>query len=476
MSLTGLEVSRLTLSDVALHIRSGEISPVEIMLALLDRIDSLDGVHNAYIEVFREKALAKAKTAEYDLRNGNEIGQLHGVPISIKDNIASQGDLTRAGSHILSDQPARKDATLTRRLKGSGAVILGHLNMHEFAFGVTSDNPHYGPVLNPWNFARLPGGSSGGSAVAVAARTAIGAIGTDTGCSIRIPASLNGVTGLRPTIGRVSTTGVVPLAWSLDTAGPICQTAYDSALVLNSIQGFDRLDPQSVRHPVIDFTEGIGRGVKGTRIGVVRNYSLDKLQPDVERSVTAAMTILEDAGATLCEVDIQQLNLEEIHSALLTIHGVEAAAFHGDWLRERPQDYGADVLSALRVGSLHFGTQYVNAQRYRVFLSKKIAEIFENVDLLLTPTSPFVAPALSESEVSVSREVSFDLVEGLTRYTSISPLTGIPAISFPCGFSEDGLPIGLQLMAKQFDEATLLRAAHTYQLVTDWHKRIPVLV
>ncbi len=467
----GAELTRLTLAEVSARIAARDVSPVEVLEATLARIEAVDPVLNAYIDVHPDTARGAAEAAERAIGAGYHLGPLHGVPLALKDNVATRGEPTRAGSRILRDHVPDEDATIAARLRAAGAILIGKLNMHEFAYGVTTDNPHYGAALNPWGIERTPGGSSGGSGAAVAARLAYGAIGTDTGCSVRLPASFNGVAGLRPSIGRVSNHGIVPLAWTLDTAGPMCRTVRDCAAMLEAIAGYDSRDRQTSGAPVPRYADELERGLEGLRLAVIEDFSLVGLQPDVEAATRAALERLEDGGATLREVHIE--DLEPSISALLTIDIAEPAAYHAAWLRERPEDYGADVRSLLEVGELYLASHYIQAQRYRALLRDRVADVLRDVDAIVTPTVPFTAPPVGATEVHMESGEILDIITAVMRYNALPALTGMPALSVPCGFSTGELPIGMQIIGRAFDEGTVLRVGHGYQELTDWHTREP---
>ena len=467
------ELLDLSLTDLVGLIQRREVSPVEVVDATLARIAAVNGRLSAYISVFEEQALQVARAAEMLMMAGHDLGPLHGVPIALKDNVATRGQRTTAGSKILADWRPAHDATITSRLRRAGAVIVGKLNMHEFAWGGTSDNPHYGAVRNPWNTDRFPAGSSGGSGAAVAARACHGAIGTDTGGSIRLPAAVNGIVGLRPTYGRVSNHGIVPLAWSMDTAGPMARTVADCALMFGVLAGHDPADPASAPVATHDYLSGLDDGVAGLRIGVVSDYFFRHLQPPVHAAVLAALKTLEAAGAVVVEVPIA--NIHGNISAQLTIESAEPSAYHQRWLRERPQDYGADVRTLLEVGEMQLATHYLQAQRYRALLRNEFLEAFKRVDLFLCPTLPFTATPVGATTVVIENGVEEDMLSAIMQYTGVPSLAGLPALAVPCGFDADGLPIGMQLIGKPFDEATLFRVGAAYQALTDFHLQAPVL-
>ncbi len=460
MQATGLH--DLTLSEAAALVRARQVSPVELTRAMLARIERLDGKLASYITVTAEAALAAAEQAERAARAGDERPML-GVPLALKDLFDTAGVRTTGGAKILAERVPQRDATAVARLRQAGAVLLGKLNMHEFAFGVSTANPHFGTCRNPWDPSRIPGGSSGGSGAALAAGLCYGSLGSDTGGSIRIPAALCGITGLKPTYGRVSRAGVLPLSWSLDHAGPMARTVRDVALMLTVIAGPDPADPAAASVPVSDFTAGLEDGVRGLRIGLPRAYFFEQLEDDVAQAVEAAVAALRAAGAEVREVMVP--HLEVAAAAFAPIISAEAAAYHQRWLRERPQDYGEDVRQRLFQGLLYPAVDYVNAQRARRWVLDGFLQVLKEVDVLLTPTVPVTAPPIPGPAVATPNP--------LTRCTFPVNLTGLPALSLPCGFDRQGLPVGLQIIGRPFDEATVLRVGHAYQRLTDWHTRRP---
>jgi aspartyl-tRNA(Asn)/glutamyl-tRNA(Gln) amidotransferase subunit A len=383
------------------------------------------------------------------------------------------GVRTTAGSKILSDFVPTEDATVTARLKAAGAVIVGKTNMHEFAWGGTTANPHYGPTRNPWDPSRFPAGSSGGSGAAVGAREVFGAIGTDTGGSIRLPSAVNGCAGLRPTIGRVSNHNVVPLAWSMDTVGPMARTVADVACMLQAVAGHDLKDEASSQARVPDYRSSLTRGVQGIRIGIVPDYFFTHLQQPVHDAVRRAIDTLVSGGAQEVEVAIE--NIHGNISAQLTIESSEPSTYHQGWLRERPQDYGEDVRVLLEIGEMYLATHYLQAQRYRTLLRHEFMNAFEQVDVFICPTLPFVATPVGATTVVIEDGQEEDMLSAIMQYTGVPSLTGLPSLSVPCGFSPEGLPIGMQIIGRPFDEATVLRVGHAYQEMTDWHRKEPSL-
>lgn len=462
----------LSLTEAARLVRKKEISPVELVDAALGQIERVDSRLHAFISVY-EEARDVAKAAEMMAAAGHSLGPLHGVPLALKDNIALKGLRTTAGSKILADWLPEDDATVAARLRSSGAIFVGKLNMHEFAWGGTSDNPHYGAVRNPWNTERFPAGSSGGSGAAVAARMCWGALGTDTGGSIRLPSAINGIVGIRPTYGRVSNHGIVPLAWSMDTAGPMTRTVDDCALMFASIAGHDPKDPTTAKVPVQDYLARVGQDVRGLRIGVVSDYFFHHLQPPVYKAVKSALAVFEELGASIEDVPIG--NIHGNISAQLTIESCEPSTYHQRWLRERPDDYGDDVRTLLEVGEMLLATHYLQAQRYRSLLRQEFTEAFRRVDLFVCPTLPFTATRIGEMHVVIENGVQEDMLSAIMQFTGVPSLTGLPSLAVPCGFDDDGLPIGMQLIGRPFDEGTLFQAGAAFQSATRFHQRAPAI-
>jgi aspartyl-tRNA(Asn)/glutamyl-tRNA(Gln) amidotransferase subunit A len=458
--------TQLSLATAAGLIESRELSPVELTDVSLERIEKLDGKLNAFITVMAEEARREAAVAEEEIASGNYRGAMHGIPVGLKDLLAVAGVRMTAGSKILADHVPDEDGEVTRRLKGAGAVIIGKLNMHEFAYGATGVNQHYGPARNAWDTSRITGGSSSGSGAAVAAGQCLGAIGTDTGGSIRIPASLCGVVGIKPTFGRVSRRGVVPLSWALDHVGPLTRTVEDGAIFLQTIAGKDPEDESSADEPVRDYRAALDGGVAGLRIGVPDTYFFDGLDAEVAWAVRKAVGTLEGLGATVSEVSLPRL--DELGPALTSLMLSEATAYHQKWLNERPDDYGDSVRFRLELGATISAVSYVQAQRLREIMVREWKEtVFSEFDLLAAPTTSLAAPPIDESELATT----FNLI----RLTNPFNFMAVPAVSVPCGFTEGGLPIGLQLVGQWFDEVTVLRAAHAYEQSTEWHKRRPAL-
>ena len=362
------------------------------------------------------------------------------------------------------------DATVVSKFRQAGAIIIGKLQMHEFAFGATSENPHYGPAHNPWDTDRVTGGSSGGSGSSVASGQCMAALGTDTGGSVRIPSGLCGIVGLKPTFGRISRYGVFPLSWSFDTVGPMTRTVRDTALVMNAIAGYDPRDPFSSRTSTGDFTAALGQDIKGTRIGIPKEHFFEIVDSEVEGAMRQAAGVLEDLGASIEEISIPIL--EQCLSIGSSISSPEAAEVHLENLRHRAGELDPQVRARLETGALMPATDYVRGQRARRLYNQQMKEAMERVDLLLTPTAPTGAPKIGQATVQFGdrTEEALTILARLTRPFNVS---GVPAITVPCGFTSEGMPIGLQLAGRAFDEATVLKVAHAYEQATDWHLRRP---
>jgi aspartyl-tRNA(Asn)/glutamyl-tRNA(Gln) amidotransferase subunit A len=450
----------LTVLELGTLLRKRQVSATEITQIMLARIETLDAKTNAYITVMAEEALSAARRCDAELAAGQDRGPLHGIPVAVKDLYDTAGTRTTSGSKILADRVPEQDATSVARLREAGAVILGKTNLNEFACGVTSTNAHYGDVFNPWDLSRTPGGSSGGSAAAVAAGLCTMATGSDTGGSIRIPAALCGIVGFKPSFGRISCHGIMPLSWEQDHPGPMARTVQDAALMLSAMAGWDVADPISVRQPVPDYAGVLAGGIAGWRIGLDRQYALQGISSEVRNAFEQTLETLVTLGAEVVEVQVP--GLEEGISAGLVIWNAEASAVHEEWLQTRPEDYDPRVGPRLGNGFSVTGIDYARAQRTRRQLVRNLQVLFEDVDLLATPMCAIGAPPQGASQVEVGGQ-EFDVLPALTRYSRVFNLTGLPAISIPCGFTGDGLPIGLQLVGPSFEESSVLRAAHAFE-------------
>ena len=466
------DICFLSISKAAKLLSDKEVSPVELVSAHLERIGETDGRLNSFITLLEDESMAAARAAEADIVSGGYRGPLHGIPIGLKDLFYTRGVRTTVGSKIMGDFVPDEDATVTQRLNEAGAILMGKLQMHEFALGATSANPHYGPAHNPWDTERITGGSSGGSGSSVASGQCMGALGSDTGGSVRIPAALCGIVGLKPTFGRVGRFGVFPLSWSLDTVGPMCRTVRDVALMLNVIAGHDPRDPSSSRRPPEDFTGTLEQGIDGTRIGIPREFFYDVLDSEVADAVSRAARVLEGLGASVEEVAVPMAAQSvPISQGVILPEGAEV---HLDNLRHRAEEFDPVVRTRLETGVLSTATQYLKAQRARTWFNQQMAQVMEGVDVLLTPTAPIGAPKIGDEMAAVGdgREPVLTLLSRLTRPFN---LCGVPAVTLPCGFTSAGLPIGLQLAGRPFDEATVLRLAHAYEQAAEWHERRPPL-
>jgi aspartyl-tRNA(Asn)/glutamyl-tRNA(Gln) amidotransferase subunit A len=466
------ELTSLAIAEAAEQIRRRTLSPVELTRAYLDRIEKRNPDLRCYLTVLADQALSAAATAEREIGGGHYRGPLHGIPVAVKDLVMTRGIRTTCGSRILKDWVPARDATVVVRLAAAGAILLGKLNLHEFAFGPTGVNPHYGTAVNPWGEDRVPGGSSSGSGAGVAAGLCAGALGTDTGGSIRIPASLCGIVGLKQSYGLISRAGVFPLAWSLDHIGPMTRTVADAALMLQALAGRDPGDPSTASLPVPDYRRDLERDPRGLRVGVVRDVFFDRLDPEVRAAVEAAAQALAGLGVRVADVRLPRIG----HAAPATfaIITAESMAYHEPYLKTRASDYGADVRARLLTGQFVLATQYLKAQRARQALRADVDGVLRQVDALLTPTTPIAAPRVEEREATVEGTTD-DVRAWLTRCTRPFNLTGHPALSVPCGLTAGGLPIGLQLVGRYFDEATLLRLGRAYERVSPLRESRPPL-
>ncbi len=471
--MSNIDLTTLSIGKLASLFQEKKVSPVEVTKAFLERIAHLNKSVNAYITVIADQALLAAENAEKAMMAGTYYGPLHGIPFAVKDIFETKGIKTTCASKLWAERISASNATVIERLQQAGAVLLGKLNMHEFAMGATSSSSYFGPVRNPWHTDHVPGGSSGGSGAAIAASLALGTLGTDTGGSVRIPASLCGIVGLKQTYGRVSRYGVITLSWSLDHAGPMTRTVEDAAIMLQAMAGYDPHDPTTSQLPVPDYRAALGQSIRGLRIGVPTNYFFEGIDPVVEQRVRQAIQVLEGLGAIVEEVTIPHIELAPTAGAIIS--PVEAYAYHEPLLQRQAQDYQPDVRERLLTGATILGVEYVRAQQYRNLLRQEVQKSMQRLDALITPTTPIVAPKIGEKTVSIDG-VEREVLKILAHYTRPWNLTGQPAISIPCGFTEADLPIGLQIVGKAFDEATILRLAYAYEQHTSWHERRPALV
>lgn len=460
-----------TLADLASALRAREVSAVELAWAMLARARRLEPALNAFVTITEDLALAQARTADADLQRG-EGGPLTGIPFALKDLYQTAGILTSCGSRVLADNVTATDATATVRLREAGAVLLGKAATHEFAFGPTTDSPLRGPTHNPWDLRCSPSGSSGGSGALVAAGVVPFALGTDTGGSIRMPAAVCGVVGLKPSYGRVSKFGVYPLSWSLDHAGPLCRTVADAAAVLQVLAGADPLDPGAAPVPVPDYGAAVAdaaRGLAGVRLGVPAGWLQEPLDDSVRSAFQAALRKLEELGAVVEEMELPPISVMVMVNRLITF--CEAASFHAPLLAAHGDKYGPDVRARLEVGQFIPAIDYLTGQRLRTELARTVGAIMGRYDALLTPTSPIPAPRIGQRLCPWGETVP----DALIRFTAPFSVTGQPAISIPMGFSPDGLPLGLQVVGRVMEEPALLRIAAAYEGATEWQRRRPAL-
>jgi len=467
-----METHYLSITDAAILLRRRELSPVELVEACLQRIEQLDGRLNAFVTVTAESARAAARAAEREIGAGGYLGPLHGIPLAVKDLFHTAGVRTTASSKILSDFVPARDATSIARLKAAGAILVGKTNTHEFAFGITTNNPHFGATHNPWQLAAIPGGSSGGSGAALAAGLALAATGTDTGGSIRIPASLCGITGIKPTFGRVSRHGVIPLSWSMDHVGPMARSVADCALLLQAMAGPDPLDSQCLTDPLPDYSAGLHLGIQGWRFGVPRGWATENLHPDVAAAFQQALAQLEALGGRIVAVDLP--HIMEAYPAYSAVGMPEAAHYHSDWLRERSEDYGEDVRQRLLTGSLVLATEYLKAQQVRTLLRQEMLAALAQCEALVTPATVIPAAPIGAEALKVDGR-RFAVREGATRYTIPFNMAGLPGLVLPMGFTPAGLPMGMQFVGAPLAEAQLFRAGAAYEAATPWHERRPDL-
>jgi len=451
----------LSISEASELLRQKKLSPVELTSACLARIDQLNPTLNAFITVTYESAIAEARAAEAEIHKGNWRGRLHGIPIGLKDLIDTAGIKTTCGSALFADRIPTEDADVVQRLKRAGVVLIGKQNMQEFAYGGTSASSHYGPVCNPWDTKRIPGGSSGGSAAAVAAGMCFGAIGSDTGGSIREPAAFCGIVGLKPTYGRVSTRGVFPLSWSLDHIGPLCRNVMDTAILLETIAGYDEFDSTSVDWPTNNYTTGLGAAEK-LRIGVEREPFFEALDPEIEEATNRALKLIGEMGVEVLEV--------KLPSTPTAVQAPEVYAVHAKYFDSTPELYRPWMRERLAQAAAVDTLSYVLARKELEEVRRAINAVFSRVDLFVTPTTPVPPITIEEALNMTTPPLPGEL---WLRNTRPFNAYGLPTISIPCGFTQAGLPIGLQIAGPPFGEERVLAFAHTFEQSTDWHKTKP---
>lgn len=443
-------------------LRKRELSPVELTKECLAQIEKLNPTLNAFITVTADSALQQARTAEDEIGRGHWRGPLHGIPVALKDLIDTAGVRTTAASAVFKNRIPAEDAEVVRHLKNAGAVLLGKNNLHEFAYGGSSMISYYGEVRNPWNPAHIAGGSSGGSAAAVAAGLCYGAIGTDTAGSVREPAALCGIVGLKPTYGRVSARGVIPLSVSLDHVGPLARTVSDAAAMLQAIAGYDGSDINSAYMPVSDYLAPLREEPKPVRVGVPRKFFYEDLDPEVASAVEQALGIVRTVGGDLCEIELDVQTDR-------TLQTVESYAYHAEFVARSPELYQPETLDRIRKGADIIREEVAQRSRELQKIRGEIGRVFEDVDVLVTPTMPVPAPAIAELKQNPDLLRPRELL--LLRNTRPVNVWGLPAISVPCGFTSTGLPIGLQIIGPHWREDRVLQLAYAYEQATTWHKR-----
>ncbi|MBP1153347.1 MULTISPECIES: amidase [unclassified Paenibacillus] len=458
-------VLKLDITAISKKIRSKEVSPKEIVAQLVNRIEAVNPVLNAFITVAAEEAFEQAKQAEAEITSGQYRGPLHGIPIGLKDLIYTKGIKTTMGSEIFKDFIPDFDATVVQKLKHAGAIIIGKLNTHEFAYGSTGDVSHFGPVRNPYDTSKMTGGSSSGSGAAVASALCFGALGTDTGGSIRIPSSACGIVGMKPTFGRVSKHGAYPLGFTLDHIGPMTRTVRDNAELLGILAGHDPEDPYSVQQAGEDFTRYLGEAIRGKVVGIPSTFYFDLIDDEIRSKMEEAIDLLRAMGAEIRTVEMPVLS--EVSWAQLKTIQSEAYAVHEEHLGSSAEKYHPEVLERLRASAEAKGYEYVKAQDIRRRAQESFRRAFEQVDVMVAPTLPILPPDIGQREIQIQGQS--ELVRAaLLRLTGPTNLTGLPSLSIPSGFSKTGLPIGMQFIGRPFDEATL------YQFGAAFEKEIAV--
>lgn len=446
------KLNELPIETLAPLIKNKEISPVDLVSSTFNQLDQYDEVLNAYIDIYKEDALLASKKAEKEIMSGKYFGPLHGIPIGIKDNIYMKDRVTTMGSHIHRNFKPAFNATIINNLYEAGAVITGKLNMHEYALGITNDNPHYGASRNPWDVSKISGGSSGGSSVAVSAHMATASLGTDTGGSIRIPSAACGVVGLKPTYGRISKYGCFPEAWTLDHVGPITKTVEDAALLLKILEGFDEKDPASIRIPDKLNSSSV-KTISNIVIGINESFYFQEVDQKIEQLIKSKIKKLEAMGAKIKTVEIPTLQYAEY--ALTITDMSEASTVHHHNLKTRNQDFGEDVRPILELGEIPSAVEYLQAQQIRRQLKLEFKEVFNEVDVIITPTMPIMVPKIGE-ETAILNGKEIDLFDHALRLTSPSNFTGLPSMTVPCGLIDE-MPVGLQIIGDAFKEREIIQ-------------------
>lgn len=455
--------------ELAPMLENKEISPVELTKEILDVAERSQPIINSYIEIYREEALQDAKIVEKEILDGQYKGLYHGIPLALKDNLYFKGKVTTMASEIHKDFVSDVDATVVEKLKNAGVIYTGKLNMHEYAWGATTNNPHFGPVKNPWDLEKIPGGSSGGSGAAVASGASVASLGTDTGGSIRIPSSACGIVGLKPTHGRVSKYGCFPLAWSLDHIGPMTKTIKDAAAMLEVIAGYDYRDPTCIDKPVENYLQQITGDVKDLIIGIEEDYFFNNVDNDVEQAVRQQIQYLINQGARVETIKLP--SLQNISWAMLVTIISEASAIHHKNLQLRPQDFGDDVRLLLELGELPSAVDFLHAQQIRQQIKQDFNNALSKVDVIISPTLPIVPNEIGNPTADLNGE-QVDLLDNIIRFTGASNLTGLPALSVPAGF-KNNLPVGMQIIGRSFQEGLILNVGYAVEQNNPLQSRRP---
>ena len=467
------DLTRLSLTEAAAMVRQGQVSPVELTEAALAQAEGLQPSINSFITLMAEQALTQARAQEASLARGETPGLIQGIPLGIKDNITVEGVRATVGTRVLADNVADEDAHVVTLCKQAGAIVLGKENLEEFAAGATSNNPHYGPVRNPWNLEHIPGGSSGGGGANVAAEVTSASLGTDLGGSVRLPGTFCGVVGLKQTYGRVSQRGLMVTSFNGDHIGPMTRTVADAALMLQAMAGYDPLDPSTVPVPVPDYSASLEAGVSGLRMGIPTNHFFDMLDTEVEASVRQAVAALEELGAQPVEVSLPMMKYV---GAVRIAAMADSVVTHEPYLETSRDDYGPNVLYRTLAGQFVLGRDYSKALKVQRLIKEEYARVFQQVDFLVSPTSPVPPPRIDADTMTLGGEEHRVRGPGsgmISHNTYPGNATGLPAITVPCGFTASGLPIGLQLMGRPFEEALLFQAAHAYEQVSPTQGRRP---
>jgi aspartyl-tRNA(Asn)/glutamyl-tRNA(Gln) amidotransferase subunit A len=460
------DLTRLSIHEAGELVRRKEISPVELTHACLQRIEQLNSFLNAFITITAEQAVAQAREAEAQVHRGAWRGPLHGIPVGLKDNIDTAGVRTTLASAVFKDRVPSADAEVVRRLKAAGAVMLGKQNLHEVAFGTTAAVSYFGPVHNPWQHDRIAGGSSGGSAAAIAAGLSFGAVGTDAGGSIRVPSAYCGIVGLKPTYGLVGMRGGGEAGWwSMNHLGPMCRRVADAALLLSAIAGYDPSDSTSLQAPIVDYSAALRANVSTLRLGIPRATFYDRLDREIEGAMSEALGVLRHLTAGLREVSLPAISDMIAPNIVLA----ENYAFHAPYFAKAPQLYDAAISRKLQQGSKVTTAAYIQSRRELDGARRAIGTVFSDVDLLVTPTTALPPPTIEEA---VRLEIEVELI----RNTAPFNIYGLPTISIPCGFTSSGLPIGMQIVGPHLGEAKVLALAHAYEQATEWHTKWPHVV